>query len=1025
MKLLYTTLLTFLGAFTLFAQKNPDLYQNVPKTPTGEIRCLTMEADAQSRALHPDRGTLEQFEQWLAPKIEAYKRERAENPNRLPPVLTIPVVVHVIHNGDAVGTGENISDAQVLSQIRVLNEDFRRMTGTPGFNTNPVGADVEVEFCMAQTDPLGNATNGIDRVNYGTASFNSTAAVDAMKTNTFWPPTEYLNMWTVRFGGGAAGLLGYAQFPDGSGLGGMPASGGAANTDGVVSTFDAFGSQAYAAGTYNPTYNLGRTMTHEVGHWVGLRHIWGDGNCGVDDFCNDTPGSDASNFGCPNTNSCADPAPDPRDMVENYMDYTDDACMNIFTNDQKTRIRTVFSVSPRRMELPSSTKCNPPAPIIGFTTDVSAINEGTDCGFQDVVLTLSIALAPSANATVTFTGAGTATGGGVDYDIFPASVVFPAGSTPTRNVTVRIYNDGLVEPNETVLIGMTLSTSGDALITTGDLKDHEITINDDDYAPSPSVTINVINADFNTGANGFTSTGNAGSDFFVLGTAATASSAFWTVENTNATQFAYTNDDRCNCNKNNDMLISPVFSLAGLTNATLTFDHAFADAVAAEVGEVRISTNGGGTWTTIQTLTNTSTALGGGAFSTPWVNGNSINLAAYLGQTNLRIAFRYRDGNGWNYGMAIDNVRIFSNTVAVIQEDVNSTNKDNIQVRANETVHWYDPVTDNVMGTIQNTSTWNYGCTTVEVDRSQATAGAATAPFWNAVAGDRLMAKTFYVDPASNNASGTYNVTFYFTDAEVSAWEAATGKSRNNLKIVKVANNPISAVNAVNYGGFNIEVIPATLGTFGTDVTLTASFSSGFSGFGFGDPTPPVILATELLSFKAYREVDDVRLQWSTETETNSSHFVLQRSSNGIEFEDLATIAAAGTSTSIKSYNYLDENPINGMNYYRLVQVDLDDNATKTAVISVDMTSEAPTPIVLAPNPVRNGLKVTFNTFYDGEVSMELFDVIGQKVMKTYNMPVQAGANSIHLDVRNFPQGIYLIRIVQGPRIYTERFVKG
>lgn len=795
----------------------------------GVIRCLSTEADSLSRIKYPKRGSINEFEDWLAPKIIEYKRQVANGTLNRATVLTIPVVVHVIHNGDALGTGENISDAQVLSQIRVLNEDFRRMLGTPGYNTNPLGADIEIEFCMAQTAPNGAATNGIDRVNTGVASYTSMAATDAMKTTTIWDPTQYLNMWSVRFGGGMAGTLGYAQFPDSSGLAGLAASGGAANTDGVVSSFDAFGSQAYAAGTYNPTYNLGRTMTHEVGHWMGLRHIWGDGNCSVDDFCADTPGSDAANFGCPNTNSCVDPAPDPRDMVENYMDYTDDACMNIFTQDQKTRIRTVFNVSPRRMELANSTKCQPPAPIIGFILDETTITEGTDCGYQDVVLSLGIQKAPSANATVSFTTSGSATLG-LDFDIFPSSVVFNAGSTASQTVTVRIFNDGVVESLENVLIGLTITTSGDAILTTGILKDHLITINDNDYAPTPSVTVDIINADFNTGFNGFTSTGNAGSDLFSLGTTATASSTFWNLQNTNNTQFAFTNDDRCNCNKNNDMLISPVFSLAGYTNATLTFDHAFADVAAAEVGEVRISTNGGATWTTIQNLTNTSTTTGSGIYFTPWVTGNTINLAAYLGQTNLRIAFRYRDGAGWNYGMAVDNVRVFSSTVAVIQEAVNSSNKDNVLLRGNETVNWYDPATNNVMGTIQNASTFDYGCTTVEVDRSQVSLGGATGPFIDAIIANHILAKTFYVNPTNDTSSGNYTVSFYYTNAEVTAWELATGKSRTELHVIKVVDNSISLVNDTNFSSYTIEEIPVTILAFGSDVIFQATFSTNLRG---------------------------------------------------------------------------------------------------------------------------------------------------------------------------------------------------
>jgi len=147
----------------------------------GVIRCLSTEADSLSRIKYPKRGTINEFEDWLAPKIIEYKRQVANGTLNRATVLTIPVVVHVIHNGDALGIGENISDAQVLSQIRVLNEDFRRMLGTPGYNTNPLGADIEIEFCMAQTAPNGAATNGIDRVNTGVASYTSMAATDAMK----------------------------------------------------------------------------------------------------------------------------------------------------------------------------------------------------------------------------------------------------------------------------------------------------------------------------------------------------------------------------------------------------------------------------------------------------------------------------------------------------------------------------------------------------------------------------------------------------------------------------------------------------------------------------------------------------------------------------------------------------------------------------------------------------------------------------------------------------------------------------
>ncbi len=457
-KLLLSNLLIFGLTVMAFAQtkqlpQSKIIHKSIEHN--GHIRCATMEADSILRSQHPELGTLEQQEVWLQQKIKEHKA--AHKGEQKLPILTIPVVVHVIHNGDAVGSGENILDGQVLSQIQVLNEDYRKILGTPGYNTNPVGADVEIEFCMAVVDPSGNPTDGIDRVNYGTASFGTNAAVETMKTTTIWDPTQYMNMWSVRFGGGMSGTLGYAQFPDNSGLAGMPTSGGAANTDGVVSTFDAFGSiNIFPGGTYNPTYNLGRTMTHEVGHWLGLRHIWGDSNCG-DDFCADTPESTTSNFGCPTQTTCDGQL----DMVENYMDYTDDACMNIFTEDQKTRIRTVMNISPRRMELPNSNKCSAPNPDdAGISTIVSPT--GTVCGSTtftpEVVLSnygnnditaVDIVYDIDGVGSLTFNWTGTLTPSSTTTVTLPSMTTTPgthtfnaSTSTPNGNTDTNAGNDG-------------------------------------------------------------------------------------------------------------------------------------------------------------------------------------------------------------------------------------------------------------------------------------------------------------------------------------------------------------------------------------------------------------------------------------------------------------------------------------------------------------------------------------------------------------------------------------------------------
>ena len=262
-----------------------------------------------------------------------------QSENSISNIITIPVVFHIVYNN----TNENISDLQIQSQIDILNEDFRR-TNADASNTpsafQSLAADTEIEFCLANTDPNGNSTSGITRTQTSQSSFSTNDGVKFSSSGGFdaWNTSEYLNFWVCDISGG---ILGYAQFP-----------GGTANTDGVVCDYAYVGN----IGTATSPYNLGRTATHEVGHWLNLRHIWGDSNCG-DDYCNDTPEHSGSNYGCPNypsTSSCNGNGSNG-DMFMNYMDYTDDNCMNMFTQDQKNRM--IASINTSRSGLLTSNGC--------------------------------------------------------------------------------------------------------------------------------------------------------------------------------------------------------------------------------------------------------------------------------------------------------------------------------------------------------------------------------------------------------------------------------------------------------------------------------------------------------------------------------------------------------------------------------------------------------------------------------------------------------------------------------------------
>jgi len=323
--------------------KGPFFQTLTPKSPitVPEHRtCFTTEMEQKLQSKYPQRQTTASFEEALQKRLSQASSARSTDE-----VYRIPTIVHVVHNGESVGTSSNISAAQVNSQFEVLNEDFRRLGA--GANTHESGADVFVEFVPVLTDPDGQtlAEPGINRINGGRVFWEETPLEGTLKPETIWDPERYFNIWVVNFGGDLDGVLGYAQFPSLSGLDDLPDDMGPASTDGVVIGYPFFGK----TGNVLEPYDLGRTTTHEVGHWLGLRHIWGDGGCEVDDFCEDTPNAGGPNFGCSANDSCTEDA--FPDMIENYMDYSDDACMNIFTIDQKARMRTVLEFGARRSTL--------------------------------------------------------------------------------------------------------------------------------------------------------------------------------------------------------------------------------------------------------------------------------------------------------------------------------------------------------------------------------------------------------------------------------------------------------------------------------------------------------------------------------------------------------------------------------------------------------------------------------------------------------------------------------------------------
>jgi len=254
-------------------------------------------------------------------EIEAFTQKRISSSNfrLVNNKIVIPVVVNVLYKTAA----ENISDAQIQSQIDVLNEDF---TAT---NSDFVSVPDEWSGVKANVDITFELVN-IIRKSTKKTSWGTRDAMKSAKQGGIDPtsPTTTLNIWACTIGGG---ILGYAQFP-----------GGKSATDGVVCDSKYVGVTPGSPGVGAYPYNLGRTATHEVGHWMNLRHIWGDASCG-NDLVADTPVHKTYNFGVPEYPYVSTCLPAHNEMTMNYMDYTDDRGMYMFTNGQKSRMLAIFA----------------------------------------------------------------------------------------------------------------------------------------------------------------------------------------------------------------------------------------------------------------------------------------------------------------------------------------------------------------------------------------------------------------------------------------------------------------------------------------------------------------------------------------------------------------------------------------------------------------------------------------------------------------------------------------------------------
>jgi hypothetical protein len=678
-------MLLFAGTASLFARgilKQSVVVIREAQAPQVQ-RCSVLEHEEYLESINPNRA---QERMDYESTINTWIQNRANNPQVQGGTITIPVVVHVIWNTAA----QNISDNQIFSQIQVLNEDFSR-TNPDASNTpaafQGVAANCDIQYCLATVDPNGNPTNGIERRQISTnVSFSTNDACKSFSTNGLnaWDVTQYLNMWVCNLGGG---LLGYGEFPTGS----------PSNTFGLVMGYFCFGSNNTSYGTFSALtapYDGGRTSTHEIGHCFNLFHIWGDdGNaCTGSDQCADTPNQGDENYGCPAypaTASCSNGG----DMSMNYMDYTNDDCMNLFTNNQKTRMLAVLNSNPYNA-LQTSTACQ--SASAGIDAGISAIN-------SPATTICNTTFTP--NVTIRNFGTNNLTSATINYRI-------DAGPIQTYNWTGNLAS---LTTQNVALSSMT-TTAGTHTFTAYTTNPNSgVDANAANDQSQRTFTVN------STGQNlpyseGFESTTFPQGGMTIFNNDGGTTWARTTVAAYTGSASAFMDNYDYNANGEIDEMILPNLNLSSVSNPVLTFQVAYrlytdptTNPNYSDTLRVWISTDCGVTWTslyakwgtTLTTVTPTYSTTEFVPTASQWRLEN-ISLSPYQSSSNAIIKFRHAtqyennlhvdDINIMNAtdapgGMLHNEVNLFPNpTSGVVNVNVNLMTREDLNIKVTNSI---------------------------------------------------------------------------------------------------------------------------------------------------------------------------------------------------------------------------------------------------------------------------------------------------------------------------------------------------
>ncbi len=648
----------------------------------------------------------------------------------------------------------------------------------------------------------------------------------------------------------------------------------------------------------------------------------------------------------------------------------------------------------------------PRDPQIAFVAETSTQTESSsasiDCrSYTDVSIEMQVLAAPTGDATVTVTASGTATEGS-DFDILNANaeLTFPDGGTANQPLNLRLYNDNDQEGAETLVLDFTVSGSTDA--TKADFSTtHTLTLNDDSDV-DPGGTATLFSEDFE---NGVTFGGIADSDW-TSGFFAAGNGHSWGVGSNGGmtgTQSAYVSVNGSTPTYDNSLttdilLKSATIDATGYTDLTATFDFKANGEAGSDYGRLGYAFDG-----------TTSYFFFDGNTTAPYVGeinatNRSVVLPGALENTAFYLGWRWtQDANslGTDPPFTIDNVTVTSSPPTTVESTLNATDEQYLGPFG--TAHFYDA--GELICTIENQSDYDYGCTSVTVDR----AGNGATQAWSTDVEDYLAEKTLLVTPTNNSPdpADAYRITLYYTNGEFTGWVSNSDPSHTDadFKLVK-SPGPISSLSPANP---DAEVNPATSFTpLGSDYAFSAVFDGGFSGFGGGDP-PDASLPVTGLELTAQALGLGVQLDWRTLTETNNDRFEVERSLDGVSFVRIGSQAGQGNSATPATYGFFDAAPFSGRNVYRLRQVDFDGRFTFSPAVA--LTFEPVVQLSLGPNPFGEQLKLQAAAPGPNSLRLGIFDLEGKLLLTrswTYRDQLETT-----LPVPDWPRGLYFYQIEQ------------